>query len=109
MLAIEEGIRKLLQKTDAIPEAIRYRLELCLGSGETYQHTKKQRSSKPSVAIHCLTSEHDFKLQTLCQYFDIPLRPEAAHDALNDVRATMGLYRAMLSHTWQVEPVIEAA
>ena len=56
-----------------------------------------------------LSPPDDFKLQTLCRYFDIPLRPDAAHDALNDVRATMGLYRAMLSHTLQVEPVVEAA
>lgn len=37
----------------------------------------------------------DFKLQTLCQYFDVPLRSEDAHDALADVRATVSLYREM--------------
>ena len=37
----------------------------------------------------------DFKLGTLCQYFGVTLRPEEAHDALNDVRATVGLYRAI--------------
>ena len=43
-----------------------------------------------------LTPPHDFKLGTLCEYFGVPLRPEDAHDALNDVRATVGLYREMV-------------
>jgi DNA polymerase III epsilon subunit-like protein len=37
----------------------------------------------------------DFKLSTLCHYFGIPLRPQDAHDALTDVRATVELYRRM--------------
>ena len=45
-----------------------------------------------------LTPPTDFKLGTLCQYFDVPLRKEDAHDALNDVRATVELYRAMRDH-----------
>lgn len=40
----------------------------------------------------------DFKLGTLCQYFGIRLPADQAHDALNDVRATVALYRAMHSH-----------
>jgi DNA polymerase III epsilon subunit-like protein len=51
-----------------------------------------------------LFSEHkallpppDFKLLTLCQYFGAPLRPADAHDALADARATVDLYRAMVS------------
>lgn len=42
-----------------------------------------------------LTPPDDYKLGTLCQYFGVRLRPEEAHDALNDVRATVQLYRAM--------------
>ena len=45
-----------------------------------------------------LTPPADFKLGTLCQYFSVPLRPEDAHDALNDVRATVELYRAIREH-----------
>ncbi len=42
-----------------------------------------------------LTPPADFKLQTLCEYFGVGLRPEDAHDALVDVRATAELYRSM--------------
>lgn len=42
-----------------------------------------------------LTPPVDFKLSTLCQYFGVPLSSEDAHDAMNDVRATVALYRAM--------------
>ncbi len=42
-----------------------------------------------------LTPPMDFKLGTLCEYFGIRLRDEDAHDAFNDVRATVELYRAM--------------
>lgn len=37
----------------------------------------------------------DFKLGTLCRYFGVRLTVAEAHDALNDVRATVKLYRAM--------------
>ena len=43
-----------------------------------------------------LTPPDNFQLGTLCQYFDVRLRPDDAHDALNDVRATVALYRRML-------------
>ena len=43
-----------------------------------------------------LTLPRDYKLGTLCEYFGVPLRPEDAHDALADVRATVGLYRQMV-------------
>jgi DNA polymerase III epsilon subunit-like protein len=43
-----------------------------------------------------LTPPRDFKLGTLCEYFGVPLRTEDAHDALNDARATVGLYREMV-------------
>jgi len=43
-----------------------------------------------------LTPPPDFKLGTLCDYFGVELRREDAHDALADVRATVGLYRAMV-------------
>ena len=46
-----------------------------------------------------LTPPENFKLGTLCQYFGIPLGEEQAHDAMNVVRATVGLYRAMLAHS----------
>ncbi len=45
-----------------------------------------------------LTPPPDFKLQTLCHYFGVTLRTSDAHDALNDVRATVELYRAMSLH-----------
>jgi DNA polymerase III epsilon subunit-like protein len=37
----------------------------------------------------------NMKLLTLCRYFNVPLHPTAAHDALADVRATVGLYCAI--------------
>jgi len=46
-----------------------------------------------------LTPPDDFKLGTLCQYFGVRLTEAEAHDALNDVRATAELYRAMLAGT----------
>ena len=46
-----------------------------------------------------LTPPASFKLSTLCEYFGVHLRNEDAHDALNDVRATVGLYRAFLDHS----------
>lgn len=42
-----------------------------------------------------LTPPPDFKLQTLCHYFGVTLRSGDAHEALNDVEATVKLYRAM--------------
>ena len=42
-----------------------------------------------------LTPPGDYKLGTLCQYFGVPYRPEEAHDALYDARATVELYRAL--------------
>ena len=44
-----------------------------------------------------LTPPASYKLGTLCEYFGVRLKPEEAHDALNDVRATVELYRAMAS------------
>lgn len=37
----------------------------------------------------------DYRLGTLCKYFDVPLNPADAHEALADARATLGLYRAL--------------
>ena len=45
-----------------------------------------------------LTPPADFKLGTLCQYFRVDLSEDAAHDAMNDVRATVQLYQAMRRH-----------
>ena len=41
------------------------------------------------------TPPRDFKLGTLCEYFGVRLPAEEAHDALNDVRATVALYREL--------------
>jgi Exonuclease len=38
----------------------------------------------------------NMKLLTLCRYFEVRLNRLEAHDALADVRATIGLYRAIL-------------
>jgi DNA polymerase III epsilon subunit-like protein len=37
----------------------------------------------------------NMKLLTLCRYFEVPLNRLEAHEALADVRATIGLYRAI--------------
>jgi len=37
----------------------------------------------------------DFRLGTLCEYFGVPLNPADAHEALADVRATIGVLREM--------------
>lgn len=37
----------------------------------------------------------NYKLLTLCHYFGVRFNEHDAHDALNDVRATVALYRAM--------------
>jgi DNA polymerase III epsilon subunit-like protein len=42
-----------------------------------------------------LTPPTDYKLQTLCEFFGVHLPAEDAHDAFNDVRATVELYRAI--------------
>lgn len=54
-----------------------------------------QRAMWAFHEIKTLTPPTDFKLGTLCDYFGVPLSTEEAHDALNDVRATVELYRAM--------------
>lgn len=41
-----------------------------------------------------LPSPDNFKLATLCRYFHVPVHPLEAHEALADVRATIGLYKA---------------
>ena len=46
-----------------------------------------------------LTPPPDFKLQTLCRYFGVRLHSKDAHDALNDVQATVELYRAMAEYS----------
>jgi len=39
----------------------------------------------------------NFKLATLCQYFNVPFHAASAHDALGDVTATLKLYGAIRS------------
>ena len=46
-----------------------------------------------------LTPPANYKLGTLCEFFGVKLRPEDAHDAFNDVRATVELYRAIRGHS----------
>lgn len=45
-----------------------------------------------------LAPPKDFKLGTLCEYFDVRLRKDEAHDAFVDVRVTVKLYQAMCDH-----------
>lgn len=45
-----------------------------------------------------LTPPPDFALQTLCHYFGVSLKASEAHEALNDVCATVDLYRAISEH-----------
>ncbi len=68
----------------------------------------KQRAQWLFQENKSLTPPDNCKLGTLCQYFGVPLRDEDAHDALNDVRATVGLYRAMLQHVGVSTPRIAA-
>ena len=56
-----------------------------------------------------LTPPSDFKLGTLCQYFGVALPPAEAHDALNEVRATVELYRAMREHEQRRGSALQAA
>ncbi|MCG8653198.1 MAG: 3'-5' exonuclease [Pirellulales bacterium] len=46
-----------------------------------------------------LTPPPDFTLLTLCRYFGVRLSADKAHEALNDVQATVELYRAIASRT----------
>jgi exodeoxyribonuclease-1 len=55
----------------------------------------KQRALWKFDEDKSLTPPKDFKLGTLCEYFGVTLTDQDAHDALNDVRATVKLYRAM--------------
>lgn len=50
----------------------------------------------------------DFKLATLCQHFAVPFHAASAHEALADVAATLGLYRALL-HQAETQPIVSAA
>jgi DNA polymerase III epsilon subunit-like protein len=43
----------------------------------------------------------DYRLNTLCAYFGIPIRPEGAHEALADVRLTVELARHLGETTSQ--------
>lgn len=55
----------------------------------------KQRAMAFFLEHPSLIKPADYKLGTLCVYFGVRLRIEDSHDALNDVRATVELYRAM--------------
>jgi hypothetical protein len=46
-----------------------------------------------------LTPPDDFELATLCHHFGVSLPPDQAHDTLNDVRATVSLYRRMMEYS----------
>jgi len=43
-----------------------------------------------------LPAPRSFQLRTLCQYFGVELSASAAHDALNDVRALVEVYRRLV-------------
>lgn len=43
-----------------------------------------------------LVPPRDFRLATLCQYFDVPFHAATAHDALGDTLATVKLYQTLL-------------
>ncbi len=45
----------------------------------------------------------NFQLATLCQYFGVPFHAANAHDALGDVSATVGLYRALVGRSHQTQ------
>ncbi|TWU62639.1 DNA polymerase III PolC-type [Crateriforma conspicua] len=54
-----------------------------------------------------LTPPPDFALRTLCHYFGVSLKAGEAHEALNDVRATVDLYRAISEHRQNVrQPLV---
>jgi DNA polymerase III epsilon subunit-like protein len=50
----------------------------------------------------------NFKLETLCRHFGIPFYAADAHDALGDIKATVGLYKALVAATVSI-PSREAA
>lgn len=45
-----------------------------------------------------LPPPRDYKLGTLCRYFGVSWNPSRAHEALADVRSTVGLYRAIMEY-----------
>jgi len=55
-----------------------------------------------------LPPPNDFKLGTLCRYFSVPWHPRKAHDALADVRATVGLSRKMIECQHQATAKLNA-
>lgn len=52
-----------------------------------------------------LPRPRNFQLATLCQYFRVPFHAADAHEALGDVTATVGLYRALRASTSAVQIV----
>ena len=46
-----------------------------------------------------LARPDDFRLGTLCEYFDVPLNPSDAHEALADTRAAIGLLGKLAGNT----------
>lgn len=49
-----------------------------------------------------LNRPQSFSLETLCGYFGVPFSAADAHDALGDVRATVGLYRAIVARKGEI-------
>ena len=47
----------------------------------------------------------NFQLATLCEYFDVPFHAAAAHEALGDVSATVGLFQAIVRNANQAQSV----
>lgn len=46
---------------------------------------------------HPESTPRNFELKTLCEHVGVPYSAAAAHDALGDATATVGLYRAIIS------------
>ena len=61
----------------------------------------KQRAMSFFLEHPALIKPIDYKLGTLCEYFGVRLTDHDAHDALNDVRATVELYRAIRGISWE--------
>jgi DNA polymerase III epsilon subunit-like protein len=47
----------------------------------------------------------NYQLATLCHYFGVPFHAADAHEALGDVRATVGLYRALRSRLNELQQI----
>lgn len=70
----------------------------------TLQRSLWLASESPDVS-----PPRDHKLATLCEHFRVPFHAASAHEALGDVTATVGLYRALRFATANSERRLVAA